>query len=136
MGQGNHRKWTPTTQAKELPPLIKNWTTRVNNILHKDPREEITSFLTCSGTIPPNLLHEYTYKPILPHIINEEIKLTKKLIQTAEKQTQYTSYHKNKETRERNFKMNKISRCIKSILGTGSNGRHYQLLHKYDKVLT
>jgi hypothetical protein len=48
MGQGNHRKWTPTTQAKELPPLIKNWTTRVNNILHKDPPEEITSFLTCS----------------------------------------------------------------------------------------
>jgi hypothetical protein len=66
------------------------------------------------------MLHEYAYKPITASIIDDEIKLTKLNIRKAEREAISEKIKKHIRRRNENFELNRVGKCVKSVMGTGN----------------
>ena len=118
-GTNNTRKWNEHRKKKELPIIIQNWTTRVKDLLKLQTPMYIRQVLN-QTSINPQMLHEYAYKPITVSIIEDEIKLTKKNIRKAEIAARSDKIKEHIRRRNENFDLKKVSKCIKSVMGTGN----------------
>lgn len=124
------------TQEKEgTSIIIKNWTASSKDLLKIHTPVYIRQVLN-ETQINPQMLHEYAYKPISVTVIDDEIKLTKQNIRKAEKAATSDVIKEHIRRRNENYELNKVSKCIKSILGTGNKTTNLRTIKTEDTYTT